>query len=170
VSKSGTSCIIVGYAKNHSCNVLRMLNLDTHTIINSRDIIWLNKTCKDWVIDRSNTSISNEYDVIELPSGINIRRVYDYKNNVEFMDGNNIKTNEKVLRVLKKLEGWFNPQARHAIDNHKEGQETSVEQVNLALFSTSKACEPSSFHEAWNNKDEKHQRLWSEAINKDSAI
>jgi hypothetical protein len=130
--------LFVGYTENHSHDMLRMLNLETHTIIHARDIIWINKTYKDWVIDRSRTSMSNEDAVIELPTGIDICQVYDNRDNVEVVDDNNVKTHEKVLLALKKLKCWFNPQARKTIDNCKEGQEIPLEQANLALCSTSK--------------------------------
>jgi hypothetical protein len=117
------------------------VNLETHTIIHLRDIIWLHNTYKDWVIDRSRTSVSNENDVIELPTGIDIRQVYDDKDNVEVMDGNIVKKNKKVLRELKTLESWFNPQLSQAIEIFKEEQEVFLEKVNLVLFSTSKVHE-----------------------------
>jgi hypothetical protein len=44
LSNQGTTCKFVGYTEHHSRDVYRMLNLITNTIINSRDIIWLNKT------------------------------------------------------------------------------------------------------------------------------
>jgi hypothetical protein len=40
----GTTCMFVVYTEHHSRDVYRMLNLTTNSIINSRDIIWLNKT------------------------------------------------------------------------------------------------------------------------------
>jgi hypothetical protein len=47
LTNCGTTCIFVGYAKNRSKDVLRMLNLETKAIIHSRDIIWLHKMHKD---------------------------------------------------------------------------------------------------------------------------
>jgi transposase InsO family protein len=44
LSNRGTTCMFVGYTEHHSRDVYRMLNLTTNSIINSRDIIWLNKT------------------------------------------------------------------------------------------------------------------------------
>ena len=49
LTNRGTPCIFVGYAENHSKDVYRMLNLETNSIINSRDIIWLKKMHKDWL-------------------------------------------------------------------------------------------------------------------------
>jgi hypothetical protein len=46
-------CIFVGYTDNHSRGVLRMLNLETCGVINSRDVVSLNWLCKDWIIEKS---------------------------------------------------------------------------------------------------------------------
>jgi hypothetical protein len=69
LSNRGTTCMFVGYMKHHSRDVYRMLNLTTYSIINSRDIIWLNKTYREWKDNK--TTISNvEDDTIELPTGM----------------------------------------------------------------------------------------------------
>jgi hypothetical protein len=44
LTNRGTTCMFVGYTEHHSRDIYRMLNLTTNSIINSRDIIWLNKT------------------------------------------------------------------------------------------------------------------------------
>jgi hypothetical protein len=44
LSNRGTTCMYVGYTEHHSRDVYRMLNMTTNSIINPRDIIWLNKT------------------------------------------------------------------------------------------------------------------------------
>ena len=38
----GKTCMIVGYADDHSCDVYRFLNIHTKRIIMSRDVRWLN--------------------------------------------------------------------------------------------------------------------------------
>jgi hypothetical protein len=66
----GTTCMFVGYTEHHSRDVYRMLNLTTNSKINSRDIIWLNKTYKEW--KENKTTIFNvEDDILELPTGVN---------------------------------------------------------------------------------------------------
>jgi hypothetical protein len=47
LSNRRTTCMFIGYMKNHSRSVYRMLNLTINSIINSRDIIWLNKTYRE---------------------------------------------------------------------------------------------------------------------------
>jgi hypothetical protein len=111
LTNRGTTCIFVGYTKNHSKDVFRMLKLETKAIIHSRDIIWLHKMHKDWVKEKSTTIASNENDPIELPIGMKNKRVKDKRTNVEIMLDERNDTNVKVFREMKKLESWFNPQA-----------------------------------------------------------
>jgi hypothetical protein len=72
-TNQGTTCIFVGYTEHHSRDAYRMLNLTTNSIINSQDIIWLNKTyggCKN-----NKTTISTaEDDTIELLNGIDKKK------------------------------------------------------------------------------------------------
>jgi hypothetical protein len=44
LTNRGTTCMFVIYTEHHSRDVDRILNSTTNSIINSRDIIWLNKT------------------------------------------------------------------------------------------------------------------------------
>jgi hypothetical protein len=41
--------VFVEYSVNHTNDVYSMLNLDTKSIIQSRDIIWLNEAYHDWI-------------------------------------------------------------------------------------------------------------------------
>jgi hypothetical protein len=45
----GTPCMSVGYTVHYENDVYRMINLDTNSIIQSCDIIWLNEVYYDWV-------------------------------------------------------------------------------------------------------------------------
>jgi ClpP class serine protease len=45
----GTPCMFVGYSVHHENDVYRMLNLDTKSIIQSHNIIWLNEAYHDWM-------------------------------------------------------------------------------------------------------------------------
>jgi Reverse transcriptase (RNA-dependent DNA polymerase) len=161
LANRGTPCIFVGYAENHSKDVYRMLNLETNAIINSRDIIWLKKMHTDWLQNKLMTIVDEEEDGIELPTSIN-------RNIVSVVDEKNKKNrDERVIRAMKKLESWFNPQATKVIENHDHGREILLEQVNLALFTTDFTKEPSSFEEAINCARKEDQDAWKEAINKE---
>jgi hypothetical protein len=62
--------MFVGYTEHHSRDVYRMLNLTTNSIINTQDIIWLNKTYKEWKENKA-TLFNVEDDILELPTGVN---------------------------------------------------------------------------------------------------
>jgi hypothetical protein len=70
----GTTCMFVGYTEHHSRDVYRMLNLTTNSIINSREIICLNKTYGEWKNDKTTIS-TTEDDTIELLTGIDKRKL-----------------------------------------------------------------------------------------------
>jgi hypothetical protein len=69
LTNRGTTCIFVGYTEHHSRDVYRMLNLTTNEIINSREIIWINKTYREWKNNKTTISTAED-DTIELPTGI----------------------------------------------------------------------------------------------------
>jgi hypothetical protein len=54
-----------------------------------------------------------------------------------------------------------------AVIGFKEGREISLDQVNLALFTTATVNEPTAFDKAWKCNNKKHRKLWREAINKE---
>jgi hypothetical protein len=57
---------------------------------------------------------------------------------------------KKVFRDMRKLESWFNPQATKAVEDYNHGRKTTLDQVNLALFSTEINKEPTIYEEAIN--------------------
>jgi hypothetical protein len=61
--------LFVGCTENHSKYVYRMINLNTKSIIKSHDIIWLNKTEKEWKNDKTTIPV-NEEQTIEIRTGI----------------------------------------------------------------------------------------------------
>jgi hypothetical protein len=132
-------CIFVGYAENHSRDVYRMLNLDTNAIIKSRDIIWLKKMHVDWLENKLTTNLEEE-DVLELPTGNESNKVEEEAANVDV--DKKKKTNEKIVREMRKLKSWFNPQTTNFVDEFDRGREIVLEQVSLALLNTSLTKEP----------------------------
>jgi hypothetical protein len=59
--------MFMGYSINHAHDVYRMLNIKTNKIINSRDIVWMNKVYKDWKDqkDKKKSEVDNEDDADE---------------------------------------------------------------------------------------------------------
>jgi hypothetical protein len=68
---------------------------------------------------------------------------------------------------MKKLESWFNPQATKGVEDHNHGRETTLDQVNLALFSTEIIKELTTYEEAINSEQKEDQIKWKNAINKE---
>jgi hypothetical protein len=140
-----------------------MLNMDTNAIIKSRDIIWLKKMHVDWLKNKSTTHLEEE-DILELPTGNESNKVEEEATNV---DVDKKKTNEKIVREMRKLESWFNPQATKIVDEFDHGREIVLEQVNSDLLTTSFTKEPSSFEEAIKCENKDGQKAWKEAIEKE---
>jgi hypothetical protein len=59
------------------------------------------------------------------------------------------------------LESWFNPEATKAIEIYNHGREMTLDQVNLALFSTFMIKEPTTYEEAISSEQ------WKSEINKE---
>jgi hypothetical protein len=74
LTNRGTTCMFVGYTEHHSRDVYRMLNLTTNSIINSQDIIWMNKAFGEWKNNKTTISTAED-DTIELLTGIDKRKL-----------------------------------------------------------------------------------------------
>jgi hypothetical protein len=59
---------------------------------------------------------------------------------------------KKVFRDMKKLDSWFNPKVTRAVEDYNHEVEITLNQINLALFSTEFIKEPKAFEEAKNYK------------------
>jgi hypothetical protein len=132
LSNRGTTCMFVGYTEHHSRDVYRMLNLATNSIINSRDIIWLNKTYKE-LKENKPTIFNVEDDILELRTGVD--KVKLTENATKENEDENNKSDKNVIRAMRKSESWFNPEATKVVEDYSHGREMTLDQVNLALFS-----------------------------------
>jgi hypothetical protein len=94
LSNRGTICMFVGYTEHHSRDVYRMLNLTTKSIINSQDIIRLNKTYKEWKENKA-TIFNVEDDIIELPTGVD--KVILTENAIKETEDESNKSDRKFL-------------------------------------------------------------------------
>jgi hypothetical protein len=97
----GTTCIFIVYTEHHSRDDYRMLNFTTNSIINPRDIIWLNETYGEW--KKNKTTISTLLDdTIELLTGIDKQKSTTNATNDTEDESNEL--DKKVFRAMKKLE------------------------------------------------------------------
>ena len=102
------------------------------------------------------------------------------------------QVNPKVLRTMKQLGGWFNPDANAIVnanqesgreededeeDNHNNTNDIANLLINGSHFRTERVflanesiphkqqfTEPTTFAEAWHHPDEDERKLWREAI------
>jgi hypothetical protein len=120
----------------------------------------------DWLKNKSTMNLEEE-DVLELLTGNESNKVEEEATHVNVNKKKKKKTNEKIVCEMRKLESWFNPQATKIVDELDRGREIVLEQVNLALLTTSLSKEPSSFEEAINCENKDDQKAWKEAIEKE---
>jgi hypothetical protein len=158
--------MLVGYAEHHSRNVYTMLTLTTNSIINYRDIIWLNKTYREWKDNKA--TISNvEDDTIEPPTGVDKEKLTENATKDKETEDKSNKSDKKVFRAMRKLESWFNPETTKAVENYNHGREMTLDQVNLALFSTVIIKEPTTYEGAINFEQKEDQIKWKSTIDKE---
>jgi hypothetical protein len=91
----GTICRFFGYSVHHANNVYRMFNLDVESIIQSRDIIWLNEVYHDWI--ERKVSHKKEIDD-DLIANSNIQEVNNFQDKLR-----RVKDQDELKK--KKVEG-----------------------------------------------------------------
>jgi hypothetical protein len=73
----------------------------------------------------------------------------------------------RVIREMKRLESWFNPQATKVIEKCDCGSEILLGHVNMALFTIAFIKEPSSLEGAIYCKRKGYQNAWKKAMDKE---
>jgi hypothetical protein len=96
LSNRVTTCMFVGYTEHHSRDGYRMLNLTTSSIITSQDIIWLNKTYREWKDNRA-TIFNVEDDSFEFPTGVD--KIKSTENATKETEDESNKSDKKVLEL-----------------------------------------------------------------------
>ena len=157
----GTVCMFTGYPPNHACDVYRMLNLKTKHIFNSRDIVWLNKSFGEW--DKKDEEVNTEIDEQDEDEFIEeVRKEPDAP-----VDTEERSPKPKLLSQMKKLQGWFNPEASRIVETLKSGREMILDQADIAMMMLEGPMEPVSFDEAFNHSELESRVKWRSAINKE---
>jgi len=158
----GTACVFVGYPKGHSNDVYRLLNPETNQIINSRDIIWLNKTYGQWMKSKDSLekveddSSDSELDIVATKEKMEAPAKMD-----------ETAKNAKVLKEISKLKSWFNPDPSRFIEEKDSGRDLIVEKADVALNAVELVEEPKTFEEAYFHPDSDQKMKWQEAISKE---
>jgi hypothetical protein len=154
-----------GYSAHHAHDVYRMLNFETETIINLRDIIWLNQVHKEWILKEPNNQPNyDDDDGVELM----IQSINKDQNAPEDVIDHDELKRIKIYKQMRHLESSFNPDATQVVEQFEQGREILFDHANVALFSGRVINEePTTFNQAWNHEDPKVRENWRAAINKE---
>jgi hypothetical protein len=147
LSNRGTPCMFMGYSIKHAHDVYRMSNIETKKIINSRDIIWMNKVYKDWKDqkDKKKNEVDDEDDVVEPK----IQAANKTQKEVQEEKVLDKQERAKVYRNLRQLESSFNPEAAKIVERIEQGREILLDHANFAFFGVGTVeKEPTIFEEA----------------------
>jgi hypothetical protein len=164
----GTPCMLVGYSVYHANDVYRMLNLDTKSIIQSRDIIWLIEAYHNWIEEKVSQKKEIDDEDDDFIANSNFQGINILQNTLKSSQDQDELKKEKIYRAMHLLESSFNSEASTVLQNIKQRREILLEQANVALFSGIAIDEESStFDEVWNHDDPKSREKWRDANKKD---
>jgi hypothetical protein len=164
----GLPCKFVEYSVHHAKDVYRMLNLDTKSIIQVRDILYLNESYHSWIEKKVSQKKEIDDEDDDVIANSNIQEVKDGQDKLSSVQDQDELKKKKVYKAMRLLEGSFNPEAFTVLQNIEQGREILLEQANVALLSRiSIDEEPSSFDEAWNHDDPKAGGKWWDVIKKE---
>jgi hypothetical protein len=68
---------------------------------------------------------------------------------------------------MKKINGWFNPEASRIIESLKSGRGMILDQAEIPMMMLEGSMEPGSDDEGFNNSDLDSRPKWRIAIDKD---
>ena len=108
--------------------------MKTRHVIKLRDIIWSHKTYEDWCVKED--SNNEKDDDVEDNDSILVKT--KAKETVEQEEKKD--TSLKVIREMKKLQGWFNPDASRVIESSNSGLCLYVYGLSNRDIKNSKMC------------------------------
>jgi hypothetical protein len=73
----------------------------------------------------------------------------------------------KFLYEMKKLQGWFNPEASRIVESLKSGREKIINQDELTMMMLEGPMEPGSSDEAYNHSDLDSRAIWRSNTDKE---
>jgi len=118
----GTTCIFVGYAPNHAANTYRMLNVQTRHVWVSRDVKWMKKVYGDF-----KDKCPPQLDEVDEDETISDAVMPDPDPPAPAPDTTSAtQVNPKILKEMKKLHGWFNPDAEYYIAKASQATNTHL--------------------------------------------
>jgi histone deacetylase 1/2 len=152
----GRPCLLLGRAKDHFRDVYRFLNLKTRKIIQSRDVLWLNKSYGDWkelptAITRLDMEANDpDYEFLNLEDPTQeigrdsiqaeaIRVDDDLPHNETpemFEQEADPAMNPRVAKEMKRLGGFFNPVALSITQRVQQAQAQAQQLANETAIPT----------------------------------
>jgi hypothetical protein len=134
------------------------LNMNTRHVIKSRDIKWLHKTYEDWCV-KEDPEIEKDDEIDnDDPILANTKAQGTVEQDKKKDKGS------KVIREMKKLQGWFNPDASRVVESSSSGREPIID---IAFLTVEQPKESGTFNEAFNHSEEDVRLTWREAILKE---
>jgi hypothetical protein len=155
----GTTCMFVGYPRDHAGNVYRMLNLQTKKILVTRDVKWLNTFSVNNSQGNTETTVDDANDDEEEHQRLpDMNHVQPERN--ENVPAPNMVNQDEPRRLLRELRGLepFNRPGRLEMEGESNQLCFFVPDVN------ENDDTPTTFQEAWNHSDPKEREYWRAAI------
>ena len=181
----GKTCMLVGYADDHSCDVYRFLNICTKRIIMSRDVRWLHIIWKQYKKKSKYARKQVELFLDEEERSLEDERSFGESSIEEIeeeskSDGNNTETQKKLgidinlIGVRKETLGKTRSETRALSSPRNESMERAdltmedwIQETCLISSVTSGPTEPKTFQEAWHYQIENEKERWRIAIRKE---
>ena len=181
----GTTCMLVGYADDHSYDVYRFLNICTKRIIMSRDVRWLNIIWKQYQRKSNYAKRQVEFFLDEEERSLEDERSFGESSIEEIeeeseSDGNNTETQKKLgidinmIGAREETLGRTRSETKELSSPTNESMERAdltmedwIQETCLISRVTSGPTEPKIFQEAWDHQVENERNSWRTVIRKE---
>jgi hypothetical protein len=101
--------MFVGYSVHHANDVHRMLNLDIKSIVQSRDIFWLNKAYNDWIDSKFSQKKEIDDEDDDVVGNMKIQEVNIVQDKLSSVQDHDELNKKKIYREMSLLESSFKP-------------------------------------------------------------
>ena len=157
----GKACMFVGYAKNHTGNTYRMINLQTNKIWITRDVIWVHQNFGDYFsLTKKMITIvgDNDNNIVEVKEPVKVETVMEPE--IEIID--EVEEIEGGTR-----EGFRLTREMRGLRSYNIPGKMEVAEFCFSSVLMSDTGEPTSFREAWDYPDCEKRAKWQEAIRRE---
>ena len=181
----GETCMFVGYADNHSRDVLKFLNIRTKRIIMSREVRWVNIIWKQYkkksnyarrqvelFLDEEERSLVDERSFGEISIEEEEEEPKSDGNNTETqkrlgIDINMIRAREETLGKTRSETKELSSPTNESMERADLTMDDWIQETCLISAVTSGPTEPKAFQEVWHYPVENERNSWRTAISKE---